>query len=71
MSQVPRTVALRNSTTGRYLAVGGQWLADDADALWLDRSTAVEVRRRFSCEPAAIELVEKAAAGMDRDRAVA
>ncbi|HUP85673.1 MAG TPA: hypothetical protein VM143_08400 [Acidimicrobiales bacterium] len=68
MAHIPGTVALRDRSTGRYLAAGGWWSDDEAAALWVDNDDATEVRRRFTCEPAAIELVE---AEPDRGRAVA
>jgi hypothetical protein len=51
------TVTLRDRATNRYLASGAEWSADVARALVVDRAEAVELVRRFACEPSAIELV--------------
>ena len=52
-----RGVAVRDRASGRYLGVGPRWSDDPTDALVLDEAEAVEIGRRFLCEPVAIELV--------------
>ena len=67
MTDPDRDVAVRDRATGLFLA-GGGWVADGAGALVLARAEALELVRRFSCEPDGIELVDGAER---RDLAVA
>ena len=59
MSERPldQVVALRDRGSGRYLVAGAGWSTDAASAVLLAELEAIEVVRRFSCEPHAIELV--------------
>ena len=54
----PRSVTLRDRATNRYLASGAEWSPDVADALVVDHGEAVELVRRFACEPSSVELVD-------------
>jgi len=54
----PRPVALRDRATNRYLASGAEWSPDVTRALVVEEAEALELVRRFACEPAAVELVE-------------
>lgn len=62
MSERPSSaaVALRERSSGRYLATGATWSADVVDAIVLEELEAREVVRRFACEPEAVELVAAA-----------
>ena len=53
----PQIVALRDRASGRYLGAGAAWCAHAGDALRLEEAEAIDVVRRFACEPHAIELV--------------
>jgi hypothetical protein len=54
----PRPVALHDRATNRYLVSGAEWSLDVTRALVVDEAEAVELLRRFACEPAAVELVD-------------
>ena len=53
----PTAVAVRQRASGRFLAVGATWTADEGEALVLDLRDAASVIARFVCEPDAVDVV--------------
>ena len=51
-------VALRDRATRHFLVAGAGWAAGEGHPLVLERDHAVELVRRFACEPDAVELVD-------------
>jgi hypothetical protein len=58
MTEPVRYVALRDRATGQFLVAGAGFVAGAGPALVLDWGRALDLVRRFSCEPDSLELVD-------------